>query len=62
MAEQASQQGESRDQRGDRKVVVGDQQCPRCREWFTISYWNGEFLVQAHCFSCELRWPRPDVV
>ena len=45
-----------------KRVVVGDQQCPRCHEWFTMSYWNGDFLIQARCFSCELRWPRPDVV
>lgn len=46
----------------EKRVVVGDQQCPRCHEWFTMSYWNGEFLIQARCFSCDLRWPRPDVV
>ncbi len=49
-------------ERGDRRVVVADQQCPRCHEWFTLSYWNGDFLIQARCFSCDLRWPRPDVV
>ena len=45
-----------------REVRVGDQECPRCHESFTISYWvNGE-LVQAHCLSCELKWPLPNVV
>jgi len=44
------------------KVTLGDQQCPRCRKFFTMSYWNGTTLVQARCMSCDLKWPRPDVV
>lgn len=48
--------------RSVREVRLGDQECPRCHESFTISYWvNGE-LVQAHCLSCELKWPLPNVV
>lgn len=45
-----------------REVRVGDQMCPRCRKHFTMSYWNGKTLVQARCLSCDLKWPRPDVV
>jgi NMD protein affecting ribosome stability and mRNA decay len=45
-----------------REVRVGDQQCPRCRKWFTLSYWTAGVLVQARCLSCDLKWPRPDVV
>ncbi len=44
------------------QVKLGDQQCPRCRKFFTLSYWSGETLVQARCLSCDLKWPRPDVV
>ena len=36
--------------------------CPRCRKFFTTSYWTGETMVQARCLSCDLKWPRPDVV
>jgi Zn ribbon nucleic-acid-binding protein len=43
-------------------MVLGDQVCPRCRKSFTVSYWSGETLVQARCLSCDLKWPRPDVV
>ena len=46
----------------DSKVLLGDQQCPRCRKFFTMSYWSGPTLVQARCMSCDLKWPRPDVV
>ena len=46
----------------DHRVLLGDQVCPRCRKFFTMSYWNGETLVQARCLSCDLKWPRPDVV
>lgn len=46
----------------DREVRVGDQMCPRCRKHFTMSYWSGKTLVQARCLSCDLKWPRPDVV
>jgi Zn ribbon nucleic-acid-binding protein len=45
-----------------RRVLLGDQQCPRCQKSFTVSYWSGETLVQARCLSCDLKWPRPDVV
>lgn len=44
------------------RMVLGDQVCPRCRKSFTVSYWSGEALVQARCLSCDLKWPRPDVV
>lgn len=44
------------------QVRLGDQQCPRCQKFFTMSYWRGETLVQARCLSCDLKWPRPDVV
>jgi Zn ribbon nucleic-acid-binding protein len=43
-------------------VRLGDQQCPRCRESFTISYWSDGTLIQARCLSCELKWPLPNVV
>ncbi|HWO94183.1 MAG TPA: hypothetical protein VNL92_05405 [Dehalococcoidia bacterium] len=62
MSESAEVPERSDSDRRDRRVVVGDQQCPRCHEWFTLSYWNADFLIQARCFSCDLRWPRPDVV
>ena len=45
-----------------REVRVGDQECPRCKESFTISYWSDGNLVQARCLSCELKWPLPRVV
>jgi hypothetical protein len=45
-----------------REVRLGDQECPRCHKSFTVSYWSGEALVQARCLSCDLKWPRPDVV
>jgi Zn ribbon nucleic-acid-binding protein len=44
------------------RVLAGDQMCPRCRKYFTFSYWNAETLIQARCLSCDLKWPRPDVV
>ncbi len=44
------------------RVLLGDQICPRCRKYFTASYWSGETLIQARCLSCDLKWPRPDVV
>lgn len=44
------------------QVRLGDQECPRCHKFFTLSYWSGETLVQARCLSCDLKWPRPDVV
>ena len=44
------------------RVLLGDQQCPRCQKFFTMSYWSGETMVQARCLSCDLKWPRPDVV
>ena len=45
-----------------REVRVGDQQCPRCHENFTLSYWADGVLVQARCLSCDLKWPLPNVV
>ena len=44
------------------RVLLGDQQCPRCQKFFTMSYWSEEAMVQARCLSCDLKWPRPDVV
>lgn len=44
------------------RVLLGDQMCPRCQKLFTVSYWRGETMVQARCLSCDLKWPRPDVV
>jgi hypothetical protein len=41
---------------------MGDQECPRCHETFTVSYWSNGLLVQARCLSCDLRWPLPHVV
>ena len=49
-------------QRRQREVRTGDQECPRCHESFTISYWVDGILVQARCLSCELKWPLPNVV
>ena len=46
----------------EHRVLLGDQQCPRCHKFFTMSYWSGDTLVQARCLSCDLKWPRPDVV
>lgn len=45
-----------------REVRLGDQECPRCHKSFTASYWSGQALVQARCLSCDLKWPRPDMV
>lgn len=45
-----------------REMRLGDQQCPRCHEHFTISYWSEGVLVQARCLSCDLKWPLPHVV
>lgn len=45
-----------------REVRMGDQECPRCHKFFTLSYWSGGAMVQARCLSCDLKWPRPDVV
>lgn len=55
----------SNDQRADapvREVRMGDSECPRCRKYFTASYWSGGVMVQARCLSCDLKWPLPDVV
>jgi hypothetical protein len=49
-------------QGAEHRVSLGDQACPRCHKYFTVSYWSGETLVQARCLSCDLKWPRPDVV
>jgi Zn ribbon nucleic-acid-binding protein len=43
-------------------IRLGQLQCPRCKKSFTASYWSGEQLIQARCLSCDLKWPRPDVV
>jgi Zn ribbon nucleic-acid-binding protein len=45
-----------------REVRTGDQECPRCHESFTVSYWVDGTMVQARCLSCELKWPLPNVV
>ncbi len=45
-----------------REVRLGDQECPRCHERFTVSYWAEGVLVQARCLSCDLKWPLPSVV
>ncbi len=50
------------DQPKEHRVLLGDQQCPRCQKFFTMSYWSAETMVQARCLSCDLKWPRPDVV
>ncbi len=44
------------------QINLGDLECPRCKKRFTASYWSGGQLVQARCLSCDLKWPRPDVV
>ncbi len=44
------------------QIKIGDLECPRCKKTFTMSYWRGDQLVQARCLSCDLKWPRPDVV
>jgi hypothetical protein len=46
----------------NREVRVGYQECPRCKESFTVSYWLDGTLVQARCLSCELKWPLPNIV
>jgi Zn ribbon nucleic-acid-binding protein len=45
-----------------REMRLGDQQCPRCHENFTVSYWSEGVLIQARCLSCDLKWPLPHVV
>ncbi len=45
-----------------REVRMGESECPRCRKYFTASYWSGDIMVQARCLSCDLKWPLPDVV
>jgi hypothetical protein len=44
------------------EVKIGVPECPRCKKTFTASYWRGDQLIQARCLSCDLKWPRPDVV
>jgi Zn ribbon nucleic-acid-binding protein len=44
------------------QIKVGDLECPRCKKNFTMSYWRGDQLIQARCLSCDLKWPRPDMV
>jgi len=63
----AGKAGESQEKKpGSRaqshKIKVGDLECPRCKKTFTMSYWHGDQLIQARCLSCDLKWPRPDVV
>jgi len=55
--QQAAPQPEKR-----REVRLGDVECPRCHESFTVSYWSNGTLIQARCLSCELKWPLPNVV
>ena len=45
-----------------REVRMGEPECPRCRKYFTASYWSNGVMVQARCLSCDLKWPLPDVV
>jgi hypothetical protein len=45
-----------------REVRMGELECPRCHESFTVSYYIDNELVQARCLSCELKWPLPNVV
>jgi hypothetical protein len=45
-----------------REVRLGELQCPRCHESFTVSYWAEGTLIQARCLSCDLKWPLPHVV
>ena len=59
---QPGSEAEAADGPKGHRVVLGDQECPRCRKYFTMSYWSGTTLVQARCLSCDLTWPRPDVV
>jgi NMD protein affecting ribosome stability and mRNA decay len=63
-SERASEEGRAGESGGRSKheVLLGDQACPRCRKFFTVSYWSDGSLVQARCLSCDLKWPRPDVV
>ncbi len=46
----------------EREVRTGDQECPRCKNSFTMSYWVDGELIQARCLSCEMKWPVPRVV
>ena len=41
---------------------MGEPECPRCRKYFTASYWSNGVMIQARCLSCDLKWPLPDVV
>ncbi len=45
-----------------REVRAGQERCPRCHRYFTLSYWVDGTMVQARCLNCELKWPLPDVV
>ena len=63
----AGKAGESREEKPvlkaqSHQIKVGDLECPRCKKTFTMSYWRGDQLIQARCLSCDLKWPRPDVV
>lgn len=53
---------EDRPSTPSREVRMGEAECPRCRKYFTASYWSGDVMVQARCLSCDLKWPLPDVV
>ena len=59
-----SAEGQSARQPGKQEhhIKLGEPECPRCKKSFTMSYWRGDQLVQARCLSCDLKWPRPDVV
>jgi hypothetical protein len=64
MAEESAG-GRSQRQAGEgqeHQIKLGEPECPRCKKSFTMSYWRGDQLVQARCLSCDLKWPRPDVV
>ncbi len=45
-----------------RQVRAGQERCPRCHGYFTLSYWVDGAMVQARCLNCDLKWPLPDVV
>ena len=59
---EASEAGEERAAPPAREVRMGESECPRCRKFFTASYFRSGVLVQARCLSCDLKWPLPDVV
>ena len=56
------QQGQPPRPEKPRQVRLGEPECPRCHETFTVSYWAEDVLIQARCLSCDLKWPLPSVV